>query len=284
MKRLIVTADDFGIAVPVNQAVELAHRSGILTTASLMVGAAAAADAVARARSLPNLAVGLHVVVVDGHPCLPPEQIPALVGPDGAFLTDLVAAGIRFFFRPGARRQLEAELTAQFEAFRATGLPLDHVNAHNHMHVHPTVLGMILKIGRRYGMTAVRLPAEPADTGGTGRRTPGGMAVAPWMALLRARLRRAGLAFNDYVLGLSATGAVDEACVLSLLETLPEGTGELYFHPATARCPEIDRSMPDYDHQGELAALLSPKVRARLESLGVRRVAFRDLVEPPSPT
>ncbi|HWI86985.1 MAG TPA: ChbG/HpnK family deacetylase, partial [Sphingomonas sp.] len=73
MKQLIVTADDFGVADAVNGAVEQAHRDGILTAASLMVSGAAAADAVTRARRLPKLGVGLHVVLVDGRPILPPD-------------------------------------------------------------------------------------------------------------------------------------------------------------------------------------------------------------------
>ena len=89
-KNLVVTADDFGAAIAVNEAVEIAHRDGILTAASLMVAGAAAADAVVRARRLPMLGVGLHVVLVDGEPVLPPEQIPALVGPDGRFRTDML--------------------------------------------------------------------------------------------------------------------------------------------------------------------------------------------------
>ena len=99
MRRLIVTADDFGLAVEVNQAVEAAHRDGILTGASLMVGAPAAADAVARAKALPSLKVGLHVVLVDGRPVLPPAAVPDLVGPDGAFIDDMPRAGVSFFFR-----------------------------------------------------------------------------------------------------------------------------------------------------------------------------------------
>ncbi|MEI8394377.1 MAG: hopanoid biosynthesis-associated protein HpnK [Rhodospirillaceae bacterium] len=275
MKRLIVTADDFGMAVPVNEAVEIANRDGVLTAASLMVGAEAAADAVERARRLPQLRVGLHVVLVDGRPLLPPERLPALVGPDGLFLRDLVTAGFRCFFLPGARGQIEAELRAQFEAFAATGLPLDHVNAHNHFHLHPTVLGLILKVGREFGLRAIRLPREPRAAG------PAGRALVPWTALLRARLHRAGVRCNDYILGLSRTGAMTEKVVLELLERADglddNGVGELYFHPATRRCPELTRTMPDYDHEGELHALLSARVRAALDRRGIERIGFGEL-------
>ncbi len=275
MKRVIVTADDFGLAVAVNEGVEIACRDGILTTASLMVAAAAAEDALERARRLPQLRVGLHVVLVDGQPLLPPDRVPALVGRDGWFRRDLVAAGIRCFFVPGARRQIEAEIRAQFQAFAATGLALDHVNAHNHFHLHPTVLGLILKVGREFGLRAIRLPREPRAVG------IGAWTLAPWTALLRMRLRRAGVRYNDYVLGLSHTGAMTEAAVLDLLErsdAFPDdGVAEIYFHPATRPCSELTRTMPDYDHRGELQALISPRVRAALEQRGIERIAFSDL-------
>ncbi len=163
MKRLVVTADDFGLSLEVNEAVEQAHREGILTAASLMVSAPAAADAVARAKRLPSLRVGLHLVLVEAWPTLPPAALPDLAGPDGLLRADMAKLGLDFARRPAARRQLAAEIEAQFEAYRATGLPLDHVNAHKHFHVHPLIAGAVLRIGRRYGMRAIRVPREPRE-------------------------------------------------------------------------------------------------------------------------
>jgi len=283
MKRLIVTGDDFGLAVPVNEAIEEAHRHGILTTASLMVGAAAAEDAVARARRLPSLNVGLHLVLVEGAPVLPPEQLPDLVDPDGGFSTKLVTAGIKFFFRPGVRRQLTAEIRAQFEAFRKSGLLLDHVNGHNHMHLHPTVLRLILEIGREYGLKAVRVPFEPAlpswRAAGSGliSRAWATACLSPWTSLLKWRLRRAGIRYNDYVFGLHDTGRLNPRLVLKWLSYLPDGVTEWYFHLATRRCPELTMTMPEYQHEEEFHLLTSPIVRHAVTAAGIRRVAFSEL-------
>jgi hopanoid biosynthesis associated protein HpnK len=286
VRRLIVTGDDFGLAVPVNEAIEIAHREGILSTASLMVGGAAAADAVERARSLTRLRVGLHVVLVEGRPLQPPEAVPDLVDATGEFRTDLTAAGFRFFFQPGVRRQVAAELRAQFEAFRATGLTLDHVNAHNHMHLHPTVLGILLEVGREFGLDAMRIPYEPPSASwrasGRGRlgRTASALALAPWTSLLRSRLRRARIKFNDFVFGLNDSGQMEEPLVLRQLGELPEGVTEMYFHAATRRCAELDRHTPDYRHEGEFAALTSRRVRETLARLGIQPIAFGDLPAP----
>jgi chitin disaccharide deacetylase len=233
-----------------------------------MVGAPAAEDAIERARRLPELAIGLHVVLVNGRPVLAPERIPDLVDERGLFLRDLVPAGFRFFFLPGIRAQLSAEIRAQFERFARTGLPLDHVDAQSHMHVHPTIFRLILEIGREYGLRAVRVPREPF--GGT--RT-----IAPWLALMRMRVQRAGLVCNDYAFGVNQAGALTEERVLQILAQLPEGVTEIFFHPATAPFSGADKGTERFAWTEELAALTSPRVRAAIEQNGIHNVTYSEL-------
>jgi len=281
LKRLIVSGDDFGLALPVNEAIERAHTDGILGSTSLMVGAPAADDAIARARRLPSLKVGLHVVVVRGRPTLPPADIADLVGADGDFSPHLVRAGFNFL-RPRARRQLASEIRAQFEAYRRTGLPLDHVDAHNHMHVHPTVLGLILEVGRDYGVRAMRLPREPvrASWRAARRRLAARLAarafLAPWLALMERRLDRAGLSHNDWIFGMTDTGRMTADLVLAQLANLPPGLTEIYFHPATRRWEGMDPLLGPYELERELEALTSPAVARAIEFLGIERAAFGD--------
>jgi hopanoid biosynthesis associated protein HpnK len=278
-RRLIVCADDFGRDVAINEAVESAHRDGILSCASLMVAAPAAADAVERARLMPGLKVGLHLVLIDGDAVLPPGAIPGLVGADGRFDDNQGRAGLRYFFAPGIRAKLAAEIRAQFEAFRATGLVLDHVNAHKHMHLHPTVARLVVAIGRDFGMRAVRLPAEPAAP--LRQACPGERHKAPFygpaIAALRRRLHRAGLVTNDQVFGVAWSGGLVEERVLALLPHLPPGTSELYCHPATRTTPALASAMPGYRHAEELAALLSARVRRRIAELEIELISYGDL-------
>lgn len=246
-----------------------------------MVGAPAAADAVARARRLPRLAVGLHLNLVDGSPVLPPEQVPDLVDRTGVFDANLLRAGCRFFFSPRVRHQLAAEIRAQFAAFRATGLGLDHVNAHRHMHVHPTVAALAVAIGREFGMRAMRVPAEPYRALRRAAAAEGGRVMpplhAPWIALLRRRLARAGLALNDHIFGIAWSGAMTEPRLLRLLAALPPGTTEFYCHPAVSQTPFLARTMPRYRPAEELAALLSPAVRRLVEREGIALVSYGEL-------
>ncbi len=289
-KFLIVTADDFGLHEAVNEAVERAARAGTLSAASLMVAAPAAADAVRRARALPRLRVGLHLTLADGLAQLPPDTIPRLVDANGRFDggesgARLARQGWRWFARPAVRRELAAEIRAQFQAFERTGLLLDHVNAHKHLHLHPTVLRLLLEIGREFGLRAVRVPAEPLwfarryanGAGGALTTLLAAAGLAPWLAFMRRRLEAAGLDRNDRLFGIAASGAMSEEALLSILARLPDGATEIYLHPATQAGAAIAPSMGSYRHTDELAALLSPRVATALALSGAARGGFLDL-------
>ena len=265
MRSLTFTADDFGLSEAVNEGIERAHRDGVLNAASLMVAGAATDDAVRRAKRLPGLRVGLHLVVIEGPAALPPDQIPNLVDATGQFPSDQLRLGINYFFRPAVRRQLAAEIRAQFTAYAATGLPLSHADAHKHMHLHPTVGKYLIGIGREFGLARVRVPAEPASVlRACGEKIGLGACILPlWAELLRAQIRRAGMSAPDAVFGLAWSGAMTEARVRRLLDNLPDGDNEIYFHPAAGRDASLDRLMPDYQHEAELNALLSPEIRRR---------------------
>lgn len=264
MQRVIFSADDFGLSESVNEAVECAFRDGALRAASLMVGGPAAVDAVRRARALPGLSVGLHLVAIEGQAVLPPAEIPDIVDAAGWFPSDQLRLGIRYFFRPRVRRQLAAEIRAQFTAFAATGLTLDHANAHKHMHLHPTVGRLMLRIGAEFGLRSVRIPAEPpAVLARCGTKVGwGAHALYRWTRLLRWQARKAGMTTNDYCFGLAWSGHMTTDRVHRLLRELPDGLNEIYFHPAVRQDAALARLMPDYEPAAELATLLDPSLQA----------------------
>jgi hopanoid biosynthesis associated protein HpnK len=207
-----------------------------------MVAGPAAADAVVRARRMPELRVGLHLVAVEGPGVT--RDFPA--GQVGLALRQAVAW-----------RGLAAEIRAQFEAFAATGLALAHADAHKHMHLHPVVGGLMLGIGREFGLRRVRVPAEPPGVmAGLGARPAvGARALFAWTRVLRWQARRAGMAVADQVFGLAWSGAFTVERLRRLLGALPEGESEIYLHPTMAA--------PD----GDLAALLDAGVRDALRRL-----------------
>lgn len=268
MRKLIVSADDFGLSEEVNEAVERAHREGLLSTASLMVAGPAASDAIKRARRLPDLQVGLHCVLVEGDALSPFQDVSHIAEETGegraAFHGRQAALGVRYFFHPAARRELRREIRAQFRAFTASGLRLDHANAHKHMHLHPTIGRLMIRIGAEYGLRHIRLPIEPASP--IDAVTPhqdgfGAKAMRQWCRVLRWQIRRAGMTTNDWCFGLAWSGAMTPSRVAALMPHLPPGLSEIYFHPATGKNALISSTMPDYLHEAELDALLAPAFR-----------------------
>ena len=242
-----------------------------------MVGGPAVQDAMARARRLPRLRVGLHLVLVEGHPVLPPRRLPDLVDATGRFRDDMARLGFEIFARPSVRRQVAAEIEAQFEAYRATGLALDHVDAHKHFHLHPTVASTIFAIGARYGMRALRVPVEPRrvlkDIEPSTRQSSAYI-TAPWAAALGRRARRAGLQVADSVFGLAWSGAMTELRLCGLLRSLPDGCTEIYTHPATS--VDFAGHAPGYRYTDELAALTAPAVVAIARQPGIALGGYSD--------
>jgi hopanoid biosynthesis associated protein HpnK len=242
-----------------------------------MVGAPAAADAVRRARTMPSLRVGLHVVLVDGDPVADRADIPGLLDRAGRFRNDLARYGARIALDPSMQRQIAKEIAAQFKAYRATGLPLDHVNAHRHFQLHPAVAAAMISVGRDYGLRALRVPYEPWRTVAaidphTQRRV--GRLVAPWALWLRRRAARAGLATPDAVFGLAWSGAMVKTRLAALLGRLPAGLIEIYLHPAVTDA--FSGAAPGYRYAEEFAALCDPDCIAAVGRSGYALGGYAD--------
>jgi hopanoid biosynthesis associated protein HpnK len=270
----VVTGDDFGFSRGVNRAILEAHDRGVLTSASLMVTGPAWEEAVALARDRPRLAVGLHLVLASGNSVLPPDQIPRLVDSSGRFRKSPARAGLVYQFRPGARAELRREIRAQLERFRRTGLRLAHVDGHLHLHVHPLVLDALADLSGEFGIETVRLPREEL---GLALELDGGAVAAKllWSSIFgylgrrgAARLRAAGVGVADRVYGLHRTGRVNERYLLDLLPRISAGWTEIYCHPALPFDGEPHNGPPGAGPR-ELAALVSPRVRAAIEAAGL---------------
>lgn len=271
VRRLIVNADDFGRSPSINEAVIRAHREGILTTASLMVNEPSCDQAVDLARENPDLGVGLHLALVCGRSALSKEKIPGLVDSNGTFSDNAVTAGMRFFFLAGLKKQLQAEIEAQFEKFRSTGLRLDHVNGHLNIHLHPVVFGILMENAKRCGIRQFRLTSDPLflnlklAKGNLFYRVSHAFIYKTLSRWSQAKLARANIRHTQNVFGLLQNARVDERFCCDLLPCLPPGDSELYSHP----------SLHDFKH--EFDALVSPRVKTAVAELGIQLIRYQDL-------
>lgn len=270
-RRLIVNADDFGLSSSVNAAVIRAHREGILTSTSLMVNEAGFDEAVKLAKENPSLGIGLHLTLLQGHSTLPPEKIPGLVDARGEFSESPVGVGLNYFFKGHLREQLRIEIHAQFEKFHSTGLPLDHVNGHLHLHLHPAIFKILMEDSEKLGIRRMRLTR---DCLARSRKMSRGRlvykishaAIFEWLSR-RARepLRQKNIRHAQITFGLLQNHRVDEEYLLKLLPELPPGDSELYSHPS------LDKFKHEFD------ALVSPRVRELTKKLGIELIRHQDL-------
>jgi len=282
-RYLIVNGDDFGLSAQVNAGVVHAHLHGILTNTSLMVSGPAWQDAVARAKDTPSLSVGLHLTLVQGRATLPPHFTSAITDFCGNFLDNPTHAGLRYFFSPRARNQVRDECRAQIEKFLAAGLPLGHVDGHLNIHMHPTVLDILIELLPEYNIPAMRVSHEPLALS---------LALDPrfwfrkrWESLIftrlalraKRKLRAAGIAFPSVLFGLHQSGEITESYLLRLIPRLASGVTEIYCHPAFLPCLEIQRWTPTYHRDVELDVLTRWSIRHAVEEGEVKLISYRDL-------
>jgi hopanoid biosynthesis associated protein HpnK len=238
-----------------------------------MVNEPAFGEAVELARSTPSLAVGLHLALSGSRSTLPPDRIPSLVDPDGCFCPSPARAGWNYYFRQAARRELEGEIRAQIDRFLATGLAADHVDGHHHLHMHPVIFPILVRVCREYGIPAVRVVRERLAL--SLRVDPGRVLSRAALSTVFARLakkcvRDLTLHTSDQVLGLFLDSRMTRDRLLGLLEALPPGVTEIYTHPSLGGDPETDGSQIQ-----EFEALVAPEVRDAVERLGIRLTCYR---------
>jgi hopanoid biosynthesis associated protein HpnK len=289
-KYLILNADDFGASSRVNAAIRLVHQEGLLTSASLMVAEAGCAEAVAMAREMPALGVGLHLVVTTDLAALPPAEIPRLVGKEGRFRSDLLRVGLNYTFARQAQMQLRREMEAQFERFARTGLSWSHIDGHQHFHTPPVVWDVLVELALRYGVHRFRLPRESIRAH---RRRQGDGPNLNTIAsvifrllrrrnlrVLRTRFAEAGKSFFvcDRVYGLLQTGNLHADYLMRLLDHLEGTTNEIYLHPGAERARLLTAEQRTAREQDvEAHALLHPALRERLQRGDLRTGSYAEV-------
>jgi predicted glycoside hydrolase/deacetylase ChbG (UPF0249 family) len=285
MKRLIINADDFGLAPGVNRAIVELQQAGALSSATLMANGPYFSPAVYMAFAQPALAVGCHVVLVDGSPCLRPAEVPSLVDPRnpssfrttvGSFFADLLRGRVR-------EEEIEAEAAAQIRRIQSSGITVSHIDSHKHVHAFPRVLAPLLRAARQCGVRCVRNPFEPwwslkaTRPAGTVRRMQVHVMRTQGRAFTRLT-REHGMITADGSMGLLATGVLDDSVLRSLLRAMPSGTWELVCHPGYSdRALDEARTRLRASREVERRALLAVIPEAVRGDSGLALIDFHQL-------
>ena len=297
MRRLIVNADDFGIASGVNRGVVEGHQNGVVTSATLMACGARFDEAVALAAQARKLSVGCHVVLVDGSPMLAGPRVSSLVVANSGFALRFRESLVSFALLAATGRldqqQIEAEITAQIQKLQAAGISVSHLDSHKHTHMFPVVLKSMLGAARKCGVRAIRNPFEPLIFANVRhwKRQFQLRILRGYRATFRKELAESGMFTPDGCIGMAATGGLTVATFQALIENLPEGTWEFVSHPGynDADLNQVKTRLR-HSREKELAILTSDSVKQLLHRERIELISYHDLApvmgaapEVPSP-
>lgn len=271
-KRLVINADDLGLAESVNRGILETITDGVVTSTSMIVNMPACDDAVSRLREWrargprAALSVGLHFNIVGGRPL---TSCPTLLGSTGDFASLSALVG-RALLRRLDKREVERELEAQLDRarrlLRPIGLRVTHIDSHRHTHSLPGVFDVVVRTARRHDISHVRHPYEARLLLPRAR-----LASHLLRVVTRNRRRPDDITFT----GVGAMGSPTfDRDIATMLESLPNGTTELMVHPGYDS-PEL-AAIDFYraPRERELRALTSPALRARIRELGVQLASF----------
>lgn len=281
--KLIINGDDFGYSESVNKAIIQSYKEGVLTSASLMVNEGAADHAVGLAKANPELAVGLHLVLVLGRSALAHAEAPHITNPGGRFSDSPFRAGLNYFFNSAAQEEMRREMRAQFERFISTRLPFSHVDGHAHLHMHPTVFDELVELCEEFGVKRLRVvKGEMRLSLRLDRKNlPIKLVWGTVFNLLGRRCERRlsgrGFIKPQKVYGLLQTGDLNEDYLLKLLRNLKCPSNEIYAHPLSNDADEVARR-ENPGGPGELQALTSARVRRAVEAAGFQLASYQDLL------
>jgi len=265
--RVIINADDFGIAPGVNRGILGGFRDGVLTSTTMLVNLDYFEEAVAIARDNPDLPVGIHLSLLWGRPISDPARVPTLVDRDGAFPRSLGTLARRYFLGRLSPAEVELEFRTQIGKFLDQGLDPTHLDTHKHVHCLPGVMRALISVADELGIRRVRLPYE----NGAVRRPPGSglswkvsgkrNAIRLLCRNARTELERAGIRTTDHFVGLDYMEDLNARNLQWILTRVPGGVTEVMCHPgyADAQLARWARALPDREQ--ELAGLCDAGVR-----------------------
>ena len=282
-KQLIINADDFGIHPAVNEAVRKAATEGILTSTSLMAGGDAFDEAVEMARSMPSLGIGIHLTLVGGiKPVLPPSEVPSLTWDNGVFCHDYGKLIVRDLEGKISLSEVYAEWDAQIQKIMNTGLPVTHMDGHQHMHMWPHFYPIARDLAKKYHISCMRVPDEDVLFGmkdGHIIRWAAKNGLSLLSRMHRPDLKKNHIRTNDHCFGMLYGGHLSPECFAKFILQTKPGITEIMCHPSADTRAMEDTFHWGYHGEDELAGLLADINRELIEKKQISLISYRDVRE-----
>jgi chitin disaccharide deacetylase len=276
-RLLIVNADDYGLTPGISHGILRAHREGIVTSTSVLAIGPAYPKVSHLLAEHPTLGVGVHLAAVgEDPPLLSRSEVPTLFTKRG----HLFEKWSGFLARASLGRvdpdDICREFTAQLELVQELGVPITHLDAHQHLHLWPPMCRVVLDLARRFDIPAVRVPRyRPTSITGVG------------VTVLGHRLARcagqAGLLHPADAVGIEVAGKLDNPRLRRLLGRMAargRPTVELTVHPGEDDDPDRVRYRWGYRWPEEMEALIGDPARRAVADFGFTLGTYADLADP----
>ena len=284
MSKLIINADDFGLHSAINEGIIVGHTKGAITSTSILASGAAFNEAVDMAKEYPKLGIGIHIALVGGiAPVSDPSEIPSLVTNEGVFVDNYIEFMKRIYSGSINYDEVRTEITKQVSKIMESGVNVTHIDGHQHIHVLPSILPIVLEHAMRYKIKAIRVPNEKI-TFLNGVHNPvrimGKCGLSTVAAQALPSIRDKGIYFTQYFWGMINGGALGETELLSILEQVSSlsGAHEIMTHPGISN--EVLRKQYNwgYHWQDELSAMTSDNVRRYISQHNIELINYGDLL------
>lgn len=273
--KLIVNADDFGYFASVSRGILACARQGAVTATGVMANGPRFDEIIPWLHEVPQLDVGVHLNLTYGRP-ISKGCRRKFLALGGRFFPKSVTAGL-ILRKKLPLAVVQEEWRAQIERCLAAGLDPRFLNTHEHIHLLPGLVGVILALAHEYGIEAVRFP-----------RTEWRSWQCSAAAVLRNLLFWPINLFNGAlwrkntvpVIGLGISGQLSLAYLTRRLALLQPGRSyELMCHPGRYDADEITdkRLCRFHAWQQELEVLTGDGFQELLQRLNIHRVGYRDL-------
>ncbi len=273
MSRLAVTADDVGLHAGMTAGALKAHDEGIVTAVSVSPNGRAFEQAIDLLKDRPGLDVGVHLTLVGERPLSRPDKVRTLTDGRGSLLPDFRMFTRRYLLAGIAPGEAEAEMRRQVERLAGTGLPIAHINSHQHLHVLPKLFEIVLRLAEEHRIPYVRIPSEPAVL----RPSPRALQITILNGIGKTARRRLedqdAIHATDQTVGVMDAGSLTVAKLTQILGDV-EGLTELVCHPGLD-----DKALSaaydwGYGWEQETAALCDAGVREALREKGIELTGF----------
>jgi chitin disaccharide deacetylase len=271
---LVANADDFGLSEPINRGIESAFNRGILRSASIIPNGTAFDDAVRIAGAAPGLGVGIHLSLVGEQCAARLADVRGLADEQGRLPKHYREFLLRWSLRRFDARHIRAEVAAQISRVLEAGINPTHLDSHQHLHLLPPILTVVLEALASAGILVVRLPDDRSQGRGLRRKILAGLSrrALPRIGVL-------GIRSVDHFWGLAHSGRLNETHLRRVLERLKEGVNEIMCHPGFSDPLTLSRYPWGYHWDEETTALTSAEICAYVRDNKIRLANFRDAWE-----